>query len=308
MEKKILVAIDGSIYSSNSLDYLIHLFKNNPDMVIELFSVVSAGSTDQNWKLDVDPLRADTPALELRKIKANRYLQDARERLIQNGFTSDQVLTTVVSSAAPFATAIHHQANQGMFDSLLLGRRGMGKVGEIFMGSVSADLINQCHEVPLWILDGKATSSCFLLAVHGTPESLHAADHLAFIIKDMPAATIFLYHSSAAFGSGSPAPAEQFHDQWNQAWCDRYLDLDNNLYIAHTQVLIENGIRPEQIIRLAPHMGLDIGTDLMRQARRNNCGTIIIGRRGRDVDKGLFGGTSDRTTRNAQDMAIWLVG
>ena len=70
MKKKILVAVDGSVYSSNSVDYLIRLFKKDPNLSLQLLSVVSAGSSDQNWMLDVDPLRGDTPAVELRKAKA----------------------------------------------------------------------------------------------------------------------------------------------------------------------------------------------------------------------------------------------
>lgn len=42
MKKKILVAVDGSVYSSNSLDYLIRLFRENDAFDIDLFAAVSA--------------------------------------------------------------------------------------------------------------------------------------------------------------------------------------------------------------------------------------------------------------------------
>jgi hypothetical protein len=35
---------------------------------------------------------------------------------------------------------------------------------------------------------------------------------------------------------------------------------------------------------------------------------VVIGRRGREVDKGLLGGVSDRATQMAENMAVWLVG
>ena len=135
MKKKILVAVDGSVYSSNSIDYLIRLFKNDSNLTIHLLSAVSAGSSDQNWMLDVDPLRGDTPAVELRKAKAGRYLEDARARLLRNGFTEEQVEFSVESYSSSIATSIHHYAHQGIYDGLLIGRRGVGKVGEMFMGS-----------------------------------------------------------------------------------------------------------------------------------------------------------------------------
>jgi len=308
MKKKILVAIDGSVYSSNSLDYLIRLFKKNTDVDILLLSIVSAGSSDQNWMLDVDPLRTDTPAVELRKAKAERYLKDARDRLLRNGFSEEQIDFSISASAGAIATTIHHQANKGFFDSLLVGRRGVGKVGEMFLGSVSADLMTACHEVPLWIIDGEVTATRFLLAVHCTPQSLRAADHLAFIMSEHPDTEIYLYHSSAVFGSTSPAPAEKFHAQWGEEWCNKYLDLDNHLYQAHTRLLIDNGFSENKISQILPHRDLDASHDLLRQAKQHGCGTIVLGRRGREADKGLMGGVSDRTTQQAQNMAIWLVG
>ncbi len=308
MEKKILVAVDGSVYSSNSLDYLIRLFKNDANLKIELLSIVSAGSSDQNWMLDVDPLRAESPVVELRKAKAHRYLKDARARLLRNAFTEEQVNFQVDSSSASFATSIHHIANEGIYDGLLIGRRGVGKVGELFMGSVSAELISKCHEVPLWIIDGEVTSTRFLLAAHCTPQSLRAADHLAFIMQNNPETMVYIYHSSAVFGTTQAAAPEDFYDQWGEQWCSEHLDLENHLYQAHTRILVDNGIPAEKIATVPPHMDLDASHDLLKQAKKHGCGTVVIGRRGREVDKGLMGGVSDRTTQNAQNMAVWLVG
>ena len=38
MKKKILVAVDGSVYSSNSLDYLIRLFRQDQNFSIDLLA------------------------------------------------------------------------------------------------------------------------------------------------------------------------------------------------------------------------------------------------------------------------------
>ncbi len=307
-QKKILVAVDGSVYSCNSLDYLIKLFKDDREIVFHLLSIVSGGNSDQNWMLDVDPLRGDTPAVEMRKAKANRYLKDARNRFMRNNFTEEQVEYSAESSAASISTAIHHFANQGMYDGLLIGRRGVGKVGEMFLGSVSADLIRKCHELPVWLIDGEVTSTRFLLSVHCAPQSLLAADHLAFLVAGTPGIEICLYHSSSVFGSTPPASPEDFHAQWGKEWCDKYLDEDRDMYKTHARVLTENGISEEKITTIPPRKDLDASHDLLRQAKKHGCGTVVIGRRGREVEKGLLGGVSDRTTQQAQNMAVWLVG
>lgn len=308
MERKILVATDGSVYSSNSLDYLIRLFKGDQSITIHLLAIVSSAGTDQNWMFDVDPLRDSSAASDRKKRTAYKYLKDAKQRLLRNGFTEDQITYQADFSRANISTAIHHAANHGVYDALLVGRRGMGKMGEMLFGSVSSYLLEKCHEIPLWIIDGEVSSSRFLLAVHAIPQSLMAADHLAFIMQTDSTSQIYLYHSIQMFGAKQVTPAEHFHAQWGKEWCYEYLDLDNYLFHAHAQILMEGGVAKKRITQLPLQKDLDASHDLLRQAKKHRCGTIVMGRRGRDVGKGLFGGVSDRTMQQAQNIAVWIVG
>ncbi len=307
MKKKILVAVDGSIYSSNSLDYLIRLFRQDQNFSIDLLAAVSTGCGDQSWMSDIDGQRTESATELQHKAKATRYLKDAKARLVRNGFPKDNIASLVHASGEGITNSIYHFAKENMYDGLLVGRRGVGRVGEMLLGSVSSDLVRKCHEIPLWIIDGNVTSTRFLLAVHTCTHSLMAADHLAFILQDNPKAEIYIYHSLAAFGSTPPAEREEFHSRWGSRWCEKNLDVETCLYKAHSQILIENGIPEERIVQLPPRRGIHPSHDLLRQAKRHQCGTLVIGRRDR-VDKGLLGGVSDRTTKNAQNMAIWLVG
>lgn len=307
VDKTVLVAIDGSVYSSNSLDYLIRVFNKDPNLAIHLLSIVPAGGSGESWMYDVDPLRSQSPDSEKRTRIAARYLRDARQRLIRNGFAEEKITYATAASAASTTTAIHHEANRGVYDSLLIGRRGVGMVGEMFFGSSSAQLIAKCHELPLWIIDGEVRSNRFLLAVQSMPASLMAADHLAYMLKDQPEAEICLYHSNSVFGDKTPASPEDFHGQWGREWCDEYLDIDNFLFYAHARVLMDGGIAHAKISQLPVQMHIDVGFDLLRQAKRHHCGTIVIGRRGRYASRGLFKSVSDRTMQQAHDIAVWLV-
>jgi len=308
MNKKILAAIDGSAYSSNSINYLIRLFRNERNISVHLFSVVSAGSGDQNWMFQVDPHRSHTPATERKKITAERYLRDARERFVRNGFPEDRITFSTEITSAQIATSIHHEANRGLYDALVIGRRGIGKVGDWLFGSVSANLVESCHEVPLWIIDGEITSNSFLLAVHSMPKSLMAADHLGYIIHDNEDVEVKLYHSKTLFSREPRVPLKEFHRQWGKKWCEQYLDPENYFFYAHAQILKDHGVRKERITQLPMKVELDASRDLIKQAKKYNCGTIVIGRRQKGSEKGIFGGVSDRTLGQAQNLALWLVG
>ncbi|RWX42790.1 Nucleotide-binding universal stress protein, UspA family, partial [Candidatus Electrothrix marina] len=204
MKKKILVAVDGSVYSSNSLDYLIRLFRQDQNFSIDLLAAVSTCRGDQSWMSDLDGRRTESAAELQRKAKATRYLKDAKARLVRNGFPEDNIASLVHASGEGITDSIYHFAKENMYDGLLVGRRGVGRVGEMLLGSVSSDLVRKCHEIPLWIIDGNVTSTRFLLAVHTCTHSLMAADHLAFILQKNPQAEIYIYHSLAAFGSTPP--------------------------------------------------------------------------------------------------------
>lgn len=309
MEKKILVPEDGSTYSTNSTDYLIKLFSQNSDTHIHLLTVVPHGQGEQSWMIDVDSLPANTLSGTDKMInKAGEYLQKTKKRLMKNGFTREQVTGEVKSIRGSIITAIHQTACLGHYDALLVGRRGLGVVGEMFLGSVSLALLGTCRELPLWIIDGNIPSTNrFLLAVHTMPASLMAADHLAFFIRSKPDAEVLLYHSRKLFSTKSDIRKEDFYPQWGQQWCKQHLDLHNHLFQAHTEVLIQGGVNKNQIKLLPMQKKLDTSHDLLNQARQQKCGTIILGRRGDGFSKGLFGGVTDKVTRNAQNVTIWLV-
>ena len=307
MEKTVLVAIDGSVYSCNSLDYLAKLFGSGHDLSIHLLSVVSAGGAGKDWMFDVDPYRTQSPASEKQSHLANKHLKEAEDRLIRNGFAKEKI-NSQVRVASGISATIREEAKRGNYDSLLIGRLGLGAMGNMFFGSTSGELVEKCHNLPLWIVDGNVTSNRFLLAVQSQPASLMAADHLAFILKDHSNAEICLYHSNSVFGKQQPAKAEAFHEQWGRSWCDQYLDLDNFLFFAHAQLLVDNGIARHRITQLPTQIHLDVSADLLRQAKQHNCGTIVIGRRNRDGSKSLIKGVSDKTLNQAQNIAIWLAG
>jgi nucleotide-binding universal stress UspA family protein len=308
MNKDILVAIDGSPSSANSLHYLSHLFAGDRTLSIHLLSVVPAGGTGQDWMFDVDPLRTQTPQTEQRTRRAHAYLDEAKLRLVRAGFAAEQIHYRTKTATTGISTVIHHEAQHGQHDAILVGRRGIGTVGGMFFGSTSSELIEKSHQIPLWIIDGEVVSTRFLLAVQSHPASLLAADHLAFILKDHPSAEICLYHSNSVFGSQRPARPEDFHQRWGKEWCDRYLDIENFLFYAHAQLLMDNGIPKRRITQLPTQMHLDVSADLLRQAKQHHCGTIILGRRGPESSKGLLKGVSERTLQQAQKIAIWLVG
>jgi len=310
MDRTILVAIDGSIYSKHALDYLATLFAGQPEVHLHLLSLVPTGPTPagSGWMTEQELTNAMPPATRKQLASQRHCVTSGTELLARHGFAPEQVKETVRLSRGALAQEILHEARHGRYDALVIGRRGIGKLEEMILGSVSATLLEKCHDVPLWIIDGEVDSRKFLVPVDGSFHSLMAIDHLAFILKDNPHAEVTLFHSSAMLANQPEIRPGEFYDQWGKEWCDTHLSRPDSLFHAPRQLLIDGGFPAARILWLQTMKGIDPSRQIPRQALVDDFGTIVMGRRGSEVNKGIFRGVSDRVLLLAEKVAIWIVG
>lgn len=309
MERKILVAVDDSPRSHNSLQYISLLFADSPDVHFHLFSsaVCQSLPLEKKWMDDDEFFNSLTPEDRNLLQSTNYHIRESAAQLKRLGISENRITTNVHSTNAGAARDIIFEACQGYYDALLLCRRGMSKIEEAIIGSVSTRVLDSCHSIPIWILDGQVTSQKILLAVDGSTYSLRAADHLAFIMKNNPHAAITLFHCPTLFPQKKTFAVENFYAEWDRKWCDEHLTREDRLFHGPEQLLLESGIHPENISRL--HVGdIDPSRQILRQASLENYGTIVIGRRSSLEKKGLFGGVTDRIMLMAEDVAVWIVG
>lgn len=309
MKKKILIAIDGSIYSSQSLEYIALLFADTPAIHFHLMICISSSEsilpvpTDNRNSLFPEPL-----GFGRKRQTAQSCLEKATDKLARLGIASERITSSVEISGQDIAITIQHQAEHLLMDSILVGRRGLNYVSEMLLGSVSATLLKNCHEIPLWIIDGEVRKRNFLVPVDGSIPSLLAIDHLAHIMEGRKDITFFLFHCHRFLGKKIEANLESCYPVWGKEWCDTHLTGDNHIFDGPTQLLIEAGIPESNIITLSEVPDLDVAHGIIRQAHKHHCGTIVIGRRGDGTTKGILGGVSDRTLKHSQDIALWVIG
>ena len=309
MKKEILIAVDGSTYSNHSLHYISTLFAADSDINFHLCTWITAGSSVMPSAADSKNSLIPTGSAQGKKeSSANRYLKKATEKLIHNGIAPERIKTSTQISGYNFAGAIQHTAGKELSDSILIGRRGLNGISEMLMGSVSASLFKKCHNTPLWIIDGEVKSRNFLVPVDGSPNSLMAIDHLSHIFAGRKDIKIFLFHCSALFGKKLQCNPDQFYDDWDKEWCDANLSGTNCLFNGPQKLLIDAGIPAHQVQILPESSDLEEAHGIIAEAKKRNCGTIVMGRRARGIAKGLMGGVSDRAIKHVQDLALWIVG
>jgi nucleotide-binding universal stress UspA family protein len=310
MEKKLLIAIDGSIYSSNTLHYLEQLFAGLDDIRLHLLTVISCNPSEaaSQWLDESDLLSTLSNEEQKRYAAAKKFLHKAVARLERNGFTPEQLTSEVKISTTTPAAEVLNVARKGMFDALVLGRRGVSKLEELIMGSVSNTMFEKCRDVPIWVVDGQVDSRKFLVPVDGSHFILNAVDHLCFMLKDNPYAEITLFHSTAMFAQKRNLGMGYCNRLLSKEWCQAHCDDKDAYFLAPRQMLLNSGIFPERIHRLETKKGMYPSRQIVRQALIDDFGTIVMGRRDKDNVKGVFGSVTEKVIAMSVNTAVWIVG
>ncbi len=308
MYKQILIATDGSGSSNTALAYISMLFAGRPEFTFHLVHCVKESQGALPAPIDdKNTLFPGSENDEERSAATNSCLRNARERLVRYGIPAERIKSSVIA-AGSISRAIQAEAEYLLVDAVLIARKGIGFMGEMLLGSVSADLFKRCHQVPLWIIDGEVKHRDILLYVDGSSHSLMAADHLGYILSGRQNIRIFLYHCRRFFEPKIEYDHKELSPRWDEHWCKTYLMGENPTYDGPCQLLFEAGIPKSQITVLPEATKIDSSSSIINQARRHQCGTIVMGRRFPGMVRGIWGEVASKTIKHTQNMSLWIVG
>lgn len=314
MEKKILIAVDGSHAAELAVDY-VGLMEGAMirELKVTLFHVMGAVPPDLARQAEAEP-QAFRQLAELRGRnlgRAQAALESARRILLRHGLGEEQVEAKIHPRIADAARDILFEAEQGLYDAVVLGRRGLSKTQELFLGSVTKQVVEHSERLPVWVVGGRVTSLKVLLAVDGSEGSLRAVDHLAFMLGGNPECRVTLLHIGAALanfcpvdfsrrGSGEATPAPPDAAPGEHPCMDDF-------YAQALAVLKEGGLEEDQLEVWQRPGRLGVVGAIMDEIKAGDFGTVVLGRRG--VNRSMFlGHVSDRVLGKAEETAVWVVG
>ena len=190
MQKKILIAIDDSTSSRQTVEYAGRMQGLLRDLVFTLLHIQPAIS---QFLLD-EARRSGKVQVELNRVAARNaeaakaLLAKYKNLLVRAGAAESAVEVLTLPRHLGVAKDILDQAQQGLFDAILVGRRGISSLQQMFMGSVSAHLIENSQVIPVWLVDGHVDSMRIMAAVDGSESALRAVEHLGFVLSGNPQA------------------------------------------------------------------------------------------------------------------------
>jgi nucleotide-binding universal stress UspA family protein len=83
---------------------------------------------------------------------AATFMHEAVDTLERAGYNRDRISTTIRSGAASRAKAIIEEARNSGCGSILIGRRGLSRVEEFFMGRVSRKVLQLAKWNAVWVV------------------------------------------------------------------------------------------------------------------------------------------------------------
>jgi len=313
MNKKILVAIDGSRNSLAALDYVHFLSRHCPNLQLVLFHVLPPVPPVYKEAIFRDPI-AQKYLLQWKEkhLEAiEQVLKKSKDKLLRWGWEDPQVQIKAQEQRIGLARDILFEAHNGLYDAVVVGRRGLTKVEEFFLGGVSGKVLQGAGDIPVWLIGGKVEAHKILVALDGSENALRAVDHVSFIVESCRSDQIQVLLLNTWPGlvtltgprlipnlSSFNSSAQDTHKKKMES----YLDQAENM-------LLEAGLPAQRIKKKICWRCSDISKSILSEAEKGGYGTIVLGRRGISKAQEFFmGSISTKVIQLAGEKAVWIVG
>lgn len=157
--RKVLVPIDSSEGAMQAVRYVGQMLGGTEGVKVTLFhamrglDVFMQGfgesfvlSHDKDWLARVDQ------ELEEARREMDGAFDRARQLLVDGGLDGDRITTRLAKDVSSRAGAIVEEARENGYDTIVMGRRGLSRIQEFFMGRVSSKVIQLAKGLTVWVV------------------------------------------------------------------------------------------------------------------------------------------------------------
>lgn len=293
-KSKILLAVDGSKPALEAVRYVSKspAFQKRKIVLFNIYSKIP----ESYWDLESNPQVASRiKSIEVwarqQEKEMQQYMSSARQILLNAGFPGDSVLIKRQEREKGLARDILREAQQG-YESVIIGRRGMSKLKDLVLGSVSSKLVEKMNFAPLLVVGKNPKIGKILLGLDSSEGALKAVDFLGgtwgksnFEVK--------LMH---VIRSDRKELIEENR---------KMIEVAFNEARARLEI---SGFAPDLITTKIVTRAASRAGAIVKEAERGGYGTIVVGRRGMSrVKDFIIGRVSNKVIQLAKEHAICIV-
>jgi nucleotide-binding universal stress UspA family protein len=194
MNRHLLLTVGDDLNSLYGVRFAGSFFKNKADTHLTLFYVAPRfEAMDARETGAQHPM--DRRMAELYREKGQAALDVSLRLLCDHGFVRDNLSTKLIFKRHGTVKDIIEEGRAGMYDAVVLGRRGYTLFEGSLANSVSREMLDRDIDFPLWICrHPEMGRRNVLLCVDETEPSLRIADHVGFVLKHEDDHGITLFH------------------------------------------------------------------------------------------------------------------
>ena len=309
MQKEIMIAVDDSRHSKVAVRYAVGIYQALKDVKL---TVMHVQPTISQYLLDEVKSKPQAYA-ELEKINrknaetAKHLLENYKNQMVAAGAAEEDLQLKTRPRMLGVAKDILEAGKAGHFDALILGRRGLSGLQDMLVGSVSANIVNNSKDTPVWLVDEEGASQDIMVAVDGSENAFKAVDHLAFIIGGNTDLKISFFHVTPRLQDFCPVDFEESDSDALEEIIRQGDRQCIDQFFSHAQKrLNEAGIQQNQISFKTSEGVFRVGKAVLDEYRRGNFGSLVVGRRG--MNRKFFTGSVSRYLVNQFSAgALWVV-
>jgi nucleotide-binding universal stress UspA family protein len=308
MQKKILLALDDSIYSKYAIVYAAKMASITNQLHYTLFHVLPTIS-----QYLVEEAKVDFKAkVELGKImqknqeKALQFLRNYKEQMVGMGIKEDRIDIIAQPKMLGMARDILEHAQKGLYDAICIGRRGLTRLQATFSGSVTNKLLQHSQFIPVWVVGGEVKSKNVMAAVDGSESSLRAVDHLCFMLMGNPEINITIFHVAAKIGDYCEIDFNDTSGELEKLVIEGDKRCVQKFYTHAFKKFKDAGIGEDRILIKEVKPRMNVGKAIINEIKKGDYGTVVLGRRG--ISKSFFmGKVSEYVIGKIENCTLWLV-
>jgi len=303
---KLLVAVDGSNRALNTIRYVGRV-KPFRDMEIVLFHVFNS-VPEGYWDLEKDPRSTSTVRqvrsweIEQRK-KIKLYMEQASQYLIKAGTPPESITVKVQNRKKGVARDIIAEARNG-YAAVVTRRRGMTGLRRIVLGSVATKLLTNITFLPLILVGKRLPNKKILLAFDGSENAGRAVKFVGSMLGGLD----YEVNLFTVIRSDGQTGVEYRHI-FSPKEFGRVVgkEMASSLKVARTE-LVDSGFMPDKVSTQIVIGAFSRAGVIAEKAKRENFGTIVMGRRGRSSVRDFFvGRVTNKVIYMARQHTVWVI-
>lgn len=288
MNKHLLVTASGDRSALMGLKFVNGFFEAKAGVRVTVFYTTPKPPAVWEGELNHATLDEYETRKRANEVKGRNILDDALRLLIDGGFPAENVDAKMILRSISKAEDILREGEEGLYDALVLGRRGVTRLEQLVEESVSGQLALRNAACPLWVCRSPEPGrSGVLLCLDGSDASMRTADHVGWMVAGEPRHEVTMLRVHRGGGLGEPAESMFQHAK---------------------SILMENGVDDERIREMIVDNG-PAAKAIMDEAQRGKYAAVAIGRtgRGRSLLRRLFMGSVGRALLHELEGAVlWM--